>query len=173
MKEQNIVLIGLPGTGKTSVGRELSLRLGWTFLDTDELIEQQEQTEIPQIFASRGEAYFRSVESRVIEEVMKRSGQVVATGGGAVLSQENSNRMKENGWVVCLKASAEVIIERVSQNENRPLVKGDVEAKVRGLMEQRKYAYNFADMQIETSSLPVEEIAAQILMQRQKMLELK
>lgn len=146
------------GTGKTSVGKALSDRLGWHFANTDDMIEAHQGKTISEIFATIGEAGFREVESEVIRASLEGSHQVVATGGGAVLSEQNRKMMQQNGYVVALTADAQTIIQRVSQDQNRPLVQGNVEERVHTLLETRKHAYDFADKKIDTSRVSVQEI---------------
>ncbi|MFH5182991.1 shikimate kinase [Paenibacillus sp. TAB 01] len=163
MGKSNIVLIGFMGTGKSTVGRMLSERLGWTFTDTDILIERQQGTTISEIFRLHGEAAFRKIESETIEAVLQGERQVVSTGGGAVLAEQNRRNMLEGGLVVALSATAETIIERVSQDQTRPLVQGDVSERVHTLLETRKHAYDFAELRIDTSELSVEQIVQKIV----------
>ncbi|MDF2964562.1 MAG: shikimate kinase [Paenibacillus sp.] len=163
MKKANIVLVGFAGTGKSTVGKALSERLGWQLTDTDQRIEELKGTTITELFRTIGEPAFRTVESEVIERALQEEGRVVSTGGGAVLAEYNRSRMKENGFVVALTASKEIIIARVGKDQNRPLVQGNVEEKVTALLESRKHAYDFADLTIDTSVLSVEEIVDKIV----------
>ncbi|TVY06755.1 shikimate kinase [Paenibacillus cremeus] len=162
MKYRNLVLVGLMGTGKSSVGQALAEKLKWRFVDTDAAIEAGEGTSISSIFAERGEPAFRAIESKTIESAMRGVDQVVATGGGAVLAEQNRSWMKEGGLVVALTASADTIIERVSKDTNRPLVQGNVAERVHKIMAERKHAYDFADLMIDTTGLPVQAIVEQI-----------
>mgnify|MGYP002479914912 CR=1 FL=1 len=173
MKRNNIVLVGFMGTGKSTVSRLLADKLdGWTAVDTDLLIEEREAMTIPDIFAKYGEAHFRRTESRVIAEVTSRMRQVIATGGGAVLDPGNRERMLAGGFVVALTAAMETIIRRVRSDENRPLLHGNVEERVKNLLEARKNAYDFADIKIDTTDLTADEVAETILRARAKLLSL-
>ncbi|WP_282941669.1 shikimate kinase [Paenibacillus sp. RC67] len=163
MEKTNIVLIGFMGTGKSTVGHALAARLGWRFVNTDDVIEEQQGMTISNMFAELGEPAFRQVESKVIQASLKEGRCIVATGGGAVLAEQNRTVMKEKGYVVALTADAQTIIERVSQDQNRPLVQGDVAERVHTLLEVRKHAYDFADQKIDTSILTVQEIVEVIL----------
>lgn len=163
MTIRNLVLVGFMGTGKSTIGKRLAERLGWAFIDTDALIEQQQSMTISEMFRVHGEAFFRSVESRTIDEVLAGEGQVLATGGGAVLAEANRSSMLRNGYVVALKASAEVIIKRVAEDQGRPLLQGDLKERVNTLMKQRKHAYDFAHLIIDTSALDVDPIVELIL----------
>jgi len=163
LEKSNIVLIGFMGTGKTTVGSNLAQRLGWKFANTDDLIEARQEMTISDMFATIGEAGFRQVESEVVRESLEQSHQVIATGGGAVLSEQNRIVMQRNGYVVALTASADTIIDRVSKDQNRPLVQGNVAERVHTLLENRKHAYDFADMKIDTSALSVEQIVDLII----------
>lgn len=166
-KKRNIILIGFMGTGKSSVGCKLAEKLGWTFVDTDALIERKESLTIPEIFALHGESRFRETEHEVLHEALRQSSQIIATGGGAVLRRENRELMLERGWVVALTAAQDVIVRRVEQDPARPLLQGNARQRVAELMERRKDAYGFADVTIDTTDLTVEAIAELILARRQ------
>lgn len=116
-KKQNIVLIGMPGCGKTTIGKALAKKLGKDFIDTDEEIVKQEGMSIPEIFKTRGEKVFREIESQVISEISARQGRVIATGGGAVLNSRNVELLKENGKVVFLDKD----IDDIVTTSDRPL----------------------------------------------------
>lgn len=163
MEFRNIVLVGLMGTGKSTVGSALAERLGWTFIDTDEQVEAAEGMSISDLFAERGEAGFRLAETAMIKQTMEGERQVVSTGGGAVLKAENCEAMRRGGLVVALTASEETIIERVRHDRTRPLVQGNVAERVRHLMETRRHAYDFADLKIDTTGVRVEEIVERIV----------
>ncbi|MDB5052577.1 MAG: shikimate kinase [Bacilli bacterium] len=163
MQRNNIVLVGFMGTGKSTVGRFLAEKLGWEFIDTDHYIEKQEGASIPELFANRGEMYFREVETGAIRDILSKSNQVISTGGGAVLLKENRAYMKQNGFVIALTASVDTIIQRVGGDRNRPLLQGNPQEVVPMLLEKRKHAYDFADAKISTDKLRVEHIAHRIL----------
>ncbi|MBD2846228.1 shikimate kinase [Paenibacillus sp. IB182496] len=155
-----IVLIGFMGTGKSVVSHHLSRRLNCAAVDLDEEIERHAGRRIRDIFAEAGEEAFRKLETETLEHVLKRPGlQVLATGGGAVLRPQNCRLMQQYGWVVALKAAPWQIIHRVSGDANRPLLQGDVKGRVYKLLRQRKHAYDFADITIDTGSLRPEEVA--------------
>lgn len=161
---QSIVLVGFMGTGKSSVSRSLAERLGYERIDLDEAIERRECCSISELFAERGETAFRELERDVLRELMLRPAcQVIATGGGAVLRADNRETMRERGWVVALTADAERIIARVSADTSRPLLQGDVRARVTELLEQRKHAYDFADLKLDTTRLSVTEVTDRII----------
>lgn len=163
MLKSNIALVGMMGTGKSTVGVALASRLGWTFVDSDSEIERVEESKISEMFATSGEAYFREVESRVLNEILNGEKQIVATGGGAVLADANRKVMKENSLVIALTAPAEVIIDRVKQDRTRPLLQGNLEERVHTIMEARKHAYDFADVQFDTSQYTIDELVDVIL----------
>lgn len=121
-KVQNIVLIGMPGCGKSTIGKRLAAQQGKKFVDTDDLVEQKAGKSIPDIFAQEGEAAFRALEAEVIETVGKENGQVIATGGGSVLNLENVRNLKQNGTVVFIKRDLDKLAK-----EGRPLsIGGDL-----------------------------------------------
>jgi shikimate kinase len=160
----NIYLIGFMGTGKSTVGSELSRALNWRFLDLDKAIAELEGRSIPEIFSTDGEAYFRDAEEKVLEQISTGQHLVVATGGGAVVRPVNRDRMKSTGFLISLYAEKEIVRERVMQEQGRPLLNGaDFDSRFEQLMKQRKHLYEQADLQIDTSSLSVAEIVELIL----------
>ena len=160
---KNIILTGFMGVGKTSIGTRLASDLGYTFVDTDDLIEADQKTTITEIFAQKGEPYFRDVEARVIRTVLENENQVVSTGGGAVIRDENREAFKEAGLVVCLMARPEVIYERIKHETHRPLLKvPDPMARIRDLLESRAEFYGQADLIIDTSEKSVDEAVVEI-----------
>jgi shikimate kinase len=155
---KNIILTGFMGVGKTSIGTRLAGDLGYTFVDTDELIEADQKITITEIFSTFGEPYFRDVETRIIRTVLEGENQVVSTGGGAVIRDENREVFKEAGLVVCLTARPDVIYERIKHETHRPLLKvSDPMTRIRDLLESRAKFYSQADLIIDTSEKSVDE----------------
>jgi shikimate kinase len=160
---KNIILTGFMGVGKTSVGTRLAKDLGFVFIDTDVLIEADQRTTITDIFAKFGEPYFRDIETKVIREVMGRENQVVSTGGGAVIRDENRDAFKQAGYVVCLTARPEVVFERIKNETHRPLLQTpDPMARIRELLETREQFYAQADAVIDTSGKTVDQVITEI-----------
>lgn len=160
-----VVLIGFMGTGKSSVSRLLAERLEWSCADSDEEVVRAEGRSISDIFADDGEEAFRDMESRELSKLLKEPRHaVIATGGGAVLREENRSVMLKHGFVVTLSCHPERIIARVLQDESRPLLKGDVSERVYGLLEARKGAYDFAHLTVDTTELSVEDVVDRIVM---------
>jgi len=161
---RNIILTGFMGTGKSTVGRRLAARLGRRFFDTDTLIEKQAKTTISNIFSQKGEAYFRGLEKETIKRMCQKKAIVLATGGGAIVSEENAQRLKESGTVVCLTATPETIFERIRNNADRPLLQGQEPLeKIRALLATRAEAYTRADLTIDTSTLDIERVVETII----------
>jgi shikimate kinase len=160
---RNIILTGFMGVGKTSVGTRLAQELGYTFVDTDELIEADQKITITEIFSTFGEPYFRDVESRIIGQVLEEENQVVSTGGGAVIRDENREAFKKAGLTVCLMARPEVIYDRIKHETHRPLLQvADPPAKIRELLDARAKFYRQADLVIDTSEKTVEDVINEI-----------
>ncbi len=159
-----VVITGFMGTGKTSVGRALAQRLSVPFVDTDSLVEQVEGVSVTEIFASRGEEYFRKAEKAAIAEALRVPAAVVATGGGAVVDDDNSSTLKAAAPLVCLTARADLIEARArQQGATRPLLAGaDPRRRIEELLAQRAPAYAKADLQIDTSDRGVDEIVDEI-----------
>jgi shikimate kinase len=160
---KNIILTGFMGVGKTSVGTRLAKDLGYVFVDTDTLIEADQKFTIAEIFATFGEPRFRDVEARIIKQVLEDEGQVVSTGGGAVIRDENRAAFKKAGLVVCLTARPEVIFERIKHETHRPLLQTpDPLAKIRELLAGREKFYHQADLIIDTSEKSVDDAVREI-----------
>ena len=159
-----IVLVGMMGAGKTTVGRRLATRLGRRFLDSDEEIEKAAQMTIPEIFAQRGEAEFRAGESRVLSRLLKENDVVLATGGGAFVNLETRALIKSGAVSVWLKADLEVLFERVSRRSNRPLLKtADPKATLQKLIEDRYPIYADADLTVLSRDVPQDSVAADVI----------
>ncbi len=161
---RSIVLIGLMGAGKTSVGRRLANRLGLAFTDADVEIEIAAGKSISDIFADHGEAYFRSGEKRVIARLLKNGPQVLATGGGAYMSKDTRANIRKHGIAVWLKGDLALLLERVKRRSHRPLLKsGDPETIMRRLMEERYPVYEKADIIVQSRAVPHEVIVGEII----------
>ncbi|QGG56816.1 shikimate kinase [Paenibacillus sp. B01] len=155
-----IVLIGFMGTGKSTVAAMLAERLGWRCADTDAEVVREQGNSIAELFATRGEAFFRDAETRALERLLACGDPlVIATGGGAVLRERNRQLMLGGAFVAALQASEAVIVERVRHDQGRPLLAGDPAAKVRELLEKRRGAYDFAPLQVMTDGLSPEQAA--------------
>ena len=145
-----IVLVGLMGAGKTSVGRRLAEKLGIEFVDADHEIEMAAGKPITEIFADHGEAYFREGERRVIARLLENGSQVLATGGGAWMNSDTREKVKERGISVWLKADLDVLLKRVAKRSDRPLLREDPKGVLRKLIDQRYPFYATADVTVES-----------------------
>ncbi|HEY2493961.1 MAG TPA: shikimate kinase [Paenibacillus sp.] len=161
--QDNIILIGMMGTGKSTVGCLLGEQLGYKLVDLDAAVEQEVGCNIASMFANHGEAYFRQAETSMLQKVLTGTQQVIATGGGAVLDPLNCELMKSRGWVVALTAEVNDIVARVQGDGVRPLLADNPESKIRAILKERKSAYLFADYTVDTSQYSVEEVASLIL----------
>jgi shikimate kinase len=149
--QRPIVLVGLMGAGKTSVGRRLAEKLRIPFVDADHEIEAAAGKSIKEIFADHGEAYFREGERRVIQRLIGNGAQVLATGGGAYMNEETRQRIQEHGISVWLRASLPILMKRVSKRQDRPLLQADdPEAVMRGLIDTRYPVYALADVTVDS-----------------------
>ncbi len=161
---KNIVLTGFMGSGKSTVGRALSKRLGMGIVDTDELIEERMCMSINDVFSRHGEPGFRDIERRVVAEVSKLEGRVIITGGGVVLNKENMANLRRNGFIVYLHARPEVIYERVKHHRHRPLLNVDDPLKKIGeLMEYRAPFYADNDISVDTSDKSAMEVVKEVI----------
>lgn len=149
--QRPIVLVGLMGAGKTSVGRRLAEKLNIPFVDADHEIEAAAGKSIKEIFADHGEPYFREGERRVIQRLIGNGAQVLATGGGAWMNDETRQRIQEHGISVWLRASLPILMKRVSKRQDRPLLQADdPEAVMRGLIDKRYPVYGLADVTVDS-----------------------
>ena len=159
-RSKNIVLIGFMGTGKTTIGKIASERLGLDFVDTDDLIVDQAGEPIPNIFERVGEEGFRVIETDVLRGLAGRDGMIIATGGGIVTRPDNLPLLCDLGFVVWLSAKVETIFERVSQNRDRPLLYTDDPLQtITDMLGEREALYRgAADLTVETDDFHAEEI---------------
>ena len=148
---RSLVLVGLMGAGKSTVGRRLAQRLNIDFVDADTAIEEAAGMSIPEIFASHGEDYFREGERRVITRILEDGQQVLATGGGAFMNEQTRASIAARGISVWLKADLPLLMKRVSRRNDRPLLlNDDPEGVMRKLMETRYPVYGLSDVVIES-----------------------
>lgn len=158
----NVVLVGLSGSGKSTVARLLARRLGWRAVDTDQLIQRQEGMTVQEIFRVRGEPAFREVEAETIAEVCRRSRQVIATGGGSFVADANRAYLLNGNLVIYLESTPETLAGRLSRNmgrEPRPLLEsGDLVERLAELGRQRDQQYRSAHHVVETDQRTPREV---------------
>jgi shikimate kinase len=150
--------------GKSAVGRALARRLKRRFIDLDKLIEKREGMKVSDIFAERGEAYFRLCEKQALRELLGREGQVIATGGGAIIDEDNLRLLREKALLVCLTADTGVLLKRVGSGSKRPLLNGDSRrSRIEELLGQRQTRYAQAHLSVDTTGLTIEQVAERII----------
>ncbi len=161
---RSIVLVGLMGCGKSSVGRRLAARLEMPFVDADDAIETAAGKTISEIFAEHGEEHFRDGERRVIARLLEEGQKVLATGGGAFMNAETRAAIACSGVSIWLKAELPILMRRVMRRSNRPLLQApDPEGVMRALMDVRYPVYAQADIVVESREVPHEVIVGEIL----------
>ena len=161
---KNIALTGFMAVGKSAVGRKLARRLGWRFVDVDRAIEQEQGMKVAEIFEREGEAYFRQLEKRKLGEILSQADQVIATGGGAVLDDENLSLLKRQSFLVCLTASPETLLKRSGIGKDRPLLTGDDKReRIEELLARRRERYAQAHLCIDTESSSVDQVVDEIM----------
>ncbi|MEM8536096.1 MAG: shikimate kinase [Chloroflexota bacterium] len=163
---QSIALIGLSGTGKSTVGQVLAERLGWSLLDTDATIVEQTGRSAAEIFAENGEAVFRDLETQVLANIFAHTPCIVATGGGIVLRETNRTLLQQNSYIVWLDAPIETLIARLqAHDEERPLLqRNDPSTQLAQLQSERAALYQtIADIRIDTGEKTTTEICDSIL----------
>jgi len=164
---RSIVLVGMMGAGKSSVGRRLAARLGMPFVDADAEIESAAGMSIPEIFAKHGEGYFRFGEKRVIARLLDAGPQVLATGGGAIMDQATRDLVHIKGVSVWLKAELDVLLKRTKRRSDRPLAE-----KIKDLLPVREPVYALSDIIVQSRDEPHETIVEEIIAKLPKALGL-
>ncbi|MSP27329.1 MAG: shikimate kinase AroK [Methylococcales bacterium] len=162
---ENIYLVGLMGAGKTTIGRQLARTLKLPFYDSDKAIEESTGVDIPTIFEFEGEEGFRDREQKMLQQLTKMDGIVLATGGGAILREENRQLLKDNGFIVYLQCSVDRILERTRRDTQRPLLNtNDPRERIESLFAQREPLYlSCADYKIDTGVLQSKVVVSHIL----------
>lgn len=162
---RSIVLVGMPGSGKSSVGRRLAQRIGLDFVDADAKIEEAANgMSIADIFAKHGEPEFRNLEARVIARLLETGAAVIATGGGAFMRAETRDKVRAHGISLWLSAEIPLLLERVKRKSNRPLLQGsDPEGVLRKLLSAREADYRQADVTVISRDIPHEEVVNAIV----------
>ncbi|RAP33731.1 shikimate kinase [Candidatus Marinamargulisbacteria bacterium SCGC AG-410-N11] len=166
-KNQNIILIGMMGSGKTTIGQSLAFQKSYQFMDTDRLIIKKEKLSISEIFQSKSEQYFRNLETDICKSLSRYSRTVISTGGGIILRPENGTLLKQSGFIIFLDASAESILTRIKNDKNRPLLqKPNKKEIIHELVQQRHSLYsNLADLIVNTNQFNIKLIVDTIIKQ--------
>ena len=160
---RSVVLVGMPGCGKSAIGRRLASRLEMPFVDADDEIELAAGKAITDIFKDHGEPYFRDGERKVIARILNSGPQVLATGGGAFMSAETRDNIRRAAVSVWLKAEISLLLRRVLKRNNRPLLERDPEGVMRSLVETRYPIYATADITVESRDLPHDVMVFEII----------
>src|SRR5215468_6420848 len=162
--KRSIVLVGIMGAGKSSVGKRLSARLGIPFVDADTEIEEAHRMTIPEIFTKYGEPYFRAGEARVIARLLDSGPQVLATGGGAFMNADTRALVATKGISVWLKADFDTLLKRIRRRNDRPLLKtDDPSATLKALIDQRYPIYAEADLTVQSREIAHEAIVEEVI----------
>ena len=164
-KYKNIYLIGLMGSGKTTLGKILSKKLDKDFYDSDQVIEEKLGVNVPMIFEYEGEAGFREREKDILKELVSKQNIVLATGGGIILSESNRDLLAKNGIVIYLKSNQKDLVLRMKNDKTRPLLKnGNVELIIKKLCQEREPLYEqIADFEITTKNKRIHEVVNEII----------
>ncbi|WP_053239718.1 shikimate kinase [Pleomorphomonas koreensis] len=161
---RSVVLVGMMGAGKTSVGKRLAGRLGLTFVDADTAIEEAAKKTVTEIFAEHGEDYFRQGERRVIARLLREPRQIIATGGGAFMNAETRAAIRAAGLSIWLKADWELLFERVRRRPTRPLLQNaDPEGTLKALVDLRYPVYAEADLTVQSVDVPHEAMVDAVM----------
>ncbi|AZR74179.1 hypothetical protein BBF96_12700 [Anoxybacter fermentans] len=160
LEDKNIVLIGMMGSGKTTVGKMLAKEMSLNFVDTDKELEEKIGRSISEIFATDGEDEFRRLEEEIVKQVAERGGQVIATGGGVVLKPENIKVLRKKGIIIFLYTAPQVLIKRLKDDDSRPLIKcSDPERRLKELLRIRLPLYRkAAQIEVDTGRLTPDQV---------------
>lgn len=159
----NIILVGMPGSGKSVVSLSLASKLGLKAVDTDACIIER-YGDVSKIFAERGEEYFRKIESEIVKQLSSVDNTVIATGGGCLINPQNTLALKASGKIIYLNTDIKELLKRLTGGTSRPLLKGDLEASLKQLYSRRAKIYEAAaDYTVQTDGFTPDEIAEKIL----------
>lgn len=160
---RNIYLVGMMGSGKTETAKALAEILGMKAVDLDDLIVQEERRSVNEIFEEKGESHFREVEARVLRQVSIKKNLVIATGGGTVLRENNRKILMQTGKVFYLKASLEMLWDRLQSMKDRPLLKvAEPRVVLERIYEERRPCYEVFEYQVDTDLKTPEDVAREI-----------
>jgi shikimate kinase len=159
----NVILVGFMGAGKSSVGRLLARRLGRCFVETDDMITAREGRSIPEIFAERGEAYFRALEEEMVRLLALKSGNVIATGGGLPCRDGRPEALRALGTVVWLTGDLDALHERAQRAGERPMLAGRGRDEVEALYRAREPYYRQADITVDTTGINPDQVVSKLL----------
>jgi shikimate kinase len=161
---QNIALIGFMAVGKSAVGRNLAKKLRCRFVDLDRLIEKTAGMRISEIFAQKGEAFFRQLEKQTLAKILQQEQQVIATGGGVIMDDDSLKLLRDRALLIGLTASVDVLLSRAGNSSKRPLLNdGNRRERVVELLAQREGRYAQARMTIDTTDLTVDQVVEKII----------
>ena len=162
---KNIFMIGFMGSGKSSVSLQLADMTGLPKAEMDQILVDREQMSIADIFAEKGEPYFRAQETELLKEFGSTGPQIVSCGGGVAMNEENVDEMRRTGKIICLTATPDVIYERVKDSRERPILNGNMNVEyIAGLMEARRPFYEkAASVIIDTSHMRIDQVAEAVL----------
>jgi len=151
-KQRSIILLGLMGSGKTIIGKNIAKKLNYTFYDTDTLIEQKQEKTINEIFKTFGEKYFRKIEEEIILRVLNEPLSVISLGGGSILSPKIRKKLKKNSFTIYLKVKIDILVKRLKNSKKRPLLSNvDIKKKLITIHSNRKKYYEDANLTINNS----------------------
>jgi shikimate kinase len=169
---KSLVLVGMPGSGKSTIGRKLSMRLRLPFIDSDQEIEAAAGMPIPQLFEKLGEPAFRDGERKVIARLLQQSRIILATGGGAFMNKSTRQNIKDKALSIWLKADVKLLVKRTSRTDDRPLLRGgDPSIILYNLLKKRESIYALADLAVTTDERPVEEMVERVILTLQTYLD--
>jgi len=161
---ENIIITGFMGTGKSIVAEELARKLKMEFIDMDQIIEEVQGMSISDIFNRYGEKYFREQENKLVKELSRKENIVIATGGGTLLSSDNTRILSQKGNIICLHTDPQTIYNRVKGKNNRPLLKEkNALSEINRLLEERKKIYDNIKWKIDTTNFTTQEVVDKIV----------
>ena len=162
--KKSLVLTGMMGVGKSTIGRLLAKKLRFKFIDVDRLIERQEKRSIKKIFDVDGEEYFRKIEEKVTLKILKNKSSIIALGGGAFINNEIRKEIIKNCCSIWLNLNLELLIKRYKRNNKRPLLEGNnLESEVKKILQSRKKIYALANFKINCDNMNKKDVVQKIL----------